>query len=44
MLRAFRVIRASLDLMERGLMTYGLLSGTKPSVQSHSSLSSPPAR
>jgi ubiquinone/menaquinone biosynthesis C-methylase UbiE len=44
MLRAFRVIRASFDLMERGLMTYGLLSGTKPSVQSHSSLSSPPAR
>jgi ubiquinone/menaquinone biosynthesis C-methylase UbiE len=31
MLRAFRVIRASFDLMERGLMSYGLLSGTKPS-------------
>jgi cyclopropane fatty-acyl-phospholipid synthase-like methyltransferase len=30
LLRARRVIRASFDLMERGLMTYGLLSGSKP--------------
>lgn len=29
-LRAWRVIRASFDLMERGRMTYGLLSGVKP--------------
>ncbi len=30
LLRAFRVIRSSYDLMNRGYITYGLLRGTKP--------------
>jgi tocopherol O-methyltransferase len=43
MLRAARIIRASFDLMERGGMTYGLLSGRKPPAD-HSRANSPPAR
>jgi cyclopropane fatty-acyl-phospholipid synthase-like methyltransferase len=41
--RAYRIIQASFILMERGVMTYGLISGAKP-YSAHSSVSSPPAR
>ncbi len=41
MVRALRIMRASFHVMKRGLMSYGLLSGTKP-IAPHSTLNAPP--